>query len=158
MTTYNWDAFANGAVVDPFDPNTDTIEFGAGRYPYLLQITPDDAAGTVVLNYSSKTVTVHMTLYEIAGNFDFYFNFQGVVVVGDNTHGTTDDDLPHTITGGSRLDHLIGGNGDDTLDGGQDVDTMEGRGGNDTYYVDQLGDRVIEVNAPGIDTVYSTKD
>ncbi|WP_419899852.1 calcium-binding protein [Roseomonas sp. USHLN139] len=42
------------------------------------------------------------------------------------------------------------------LDGGTGADVMIGGSGNDTYYVDNIGDRVVENGNGGVDTVYST--
>jgi len=62
---------------------------------------------------------------------------------------------------GNSLDNFIsvqGSTNDDVLDGGAGADTMSAELGNDTYYVDNAGDVVIE-NAggeTGNDTVFST--
>jgi Ca2+-binding RTX toxin-like protein len=65
---------------------------------------------------------------------------------GDNTlNGTLGDDQ---LSGLGGNDTLNGNNGDDILDGGLDVDTMTGGKGNDTYYVDNAGDQVIETATP----------
>ena len=63
---------------------------------------------------------------------------------------------------GSRLDGmagddtLIGHDGDDTLVGGAGADRMQGGRGNDAYYVDNVGDTVVEAANQGADTVFST--
>lgn len=67
---------------------------------------------------------------------------------------------------GNALDNtLLGTAGNNQLDGKGGVDSLVGGGGNDTYYVDNLGDRVFETvttdpadttDAGGIDRVYST--
>jgi Ca2+-binding RTX toxin-like protein len=70
------------------------------------------------------------------------------------------------ITGGNGTNILIGDAGDDTLTGGNDLDvldggtgadTMTGGFGDDTYYVDNVGDVVNEsVANQGRDRVYTT--
>jgi serralysin len=52
-----------------------------------------------------------------------------------------------TINGNDGNDSLIGGAGNDTMCGGAGDDTMTGGDGADAYYVDAIGDRVIETNA-----------
>jgi Ca2+-binding RTX toxin-like protein len=61
---------------------------------------------------------------------------------------------------GSAYDDVLTGNGLwNLLDGGAGADTMTGGAGSDTYYVDHLGDQVIETDAVtssgGADWVYS---
>ena len=76
-----------------------------------------------------------------------------------------------TLQGSNGNDNLLGGAGDDTLNGqgGQDVvngglgsDTMSGGDQNDVYYVDHIGDQVLETNANqtsgGFDIVHATID
>lgn len=69
------------------------------------------------------------------------------------------------LEGLAGIDRLNGENGSDTLDGGAGQDFMAGGAGNDSYYVDDVGDRVYEtattnsadtVDAGGTDFVYST--
>lgn len=69
------------------------------------------------------------------------------------------------LSGGNGNDRLLGGNGNDVLEGsaGNDLlnggsghDTMIGGAGNDIYYVDRLGDTIVELPGAGIDRVNST--
>jgi len=71
----------------------------------------------------------------------------------DSVLGGNGDDL---LLGGTSFDTLSGGDGDDTLDGGGGNDRMYGGAGNDVYFVDHLGDRVIESFGEGVDTVQSS--
>ncbi|MEO0769145.1 MAG: calcium-binding protein [Cyanobacteria bacterium J06649_4] len=56
------------------------------------------------------------------------------------TGGKKDDRL----YGESGNDKLYGGDGNDILDGGTGADIMTGGNNNDTYYVDNLGDKIVE--------------
>ena len=76
----------------------------------------------------------------------------------------TGNDGHNTLSGMSRNDTvdgndtLIGGAGNDTLDGGFGADSMLGGLGNDTYFVENLGDKVIEAADAGNDSVISSID
>jgi Ca2+-binding RTX toxin-like protein len=61
--------------------------------------------------------------------------------------------------GGPGNDTLNGFGGNDTLNGGAGADTLTGGDGSDHYYIDHLGDQVIETNATaagGTDLVHTT--
>lgn len=58
--------------------------------------------------------------------------------------------------GGRANDVLVGNAAANTLDGRAGADSMTGGAGNDTYYVDNVLDRLIETSNGGIDSVWST--
>ncbi|WP_162270304.1 S8 family serine peptidase [Bordetella ansorpii] len=60
------------------------------------------------------------------------------------------------VTGSNSADTLTGTDGDNIIDGGGSWDTMSGGLGNDTYYVDNISDKIIENAGGGIDTVITT--
>ncbi len=60
------------------------------------------------------------------------------------------------VNGNGGNDILRGNAGNDTLNGGTGNDVMMGGAGSDKYYVDALGDVVLEEGRPEIDTVSSS--
>jgi len=59
-------------------------------------------------------------------------------------------------TGNARDNMITGNSANNILDGVTGADSMIGRGGDDTYYVDNTGDVVIEQAGEGVDTVQSS--
>jgi Ca2+-binding RTX toxin-like protein len=60
-----------------------------------------------------------------------------------------------SLDGGEADDTLFGGAGNDTLDGGLGRDRLAGGASDDTYIVDNGGDRIVEADAGGFDQVVS---
>nr|WP_171015568.1 calcium-binding protein [Methylobacterium sp. L1A1] len=64
--------------------------------------------------------------------------------------------LANSLTGNAAANALTGGAGDDTLDGKGGSDLMRGGANNDTYWVDDARDLVIEAAGEGTDTIFAT--
>lgn len=70
--------------------------------------------------------------------------------IGEQIIGLGGNDV---INGNDGNDTLFGGAGNDSLNGQTGADTLEGGTGNDRFFVDNLGDVVIENPGEGIDTL-----
>jgi Ca2+-binding RTX toxin-like protein len=76
------------------------------------------------------------------------------VIYGNNYNNSlAGNDGDDTLNGLTGNDDLEGGSGDDSLDGAAGDDRMSGNVGNDIYFVNSVGDEVIEYANNGIDTV-----
>ena len=63
-----------------------------------------------------------------------------------------------TLTGNASADVIYGGSGNDTLDGAGGADVLYGGIGNDIFFIDNLGDRIIEYYGEGTDQAYASVD
>ena len=64
----------------------------------------------------------------------------------------------NVFKGSADTDAIAGTSAADTIDGGGSDDIMAGSTGNDTYYVDNVGDVVVELKGEGFDTVIASVD
>lgn len=71
----------------------------------------------------------------------------------DQLQGGSENDM---LNGGSEADKLWGDDGNDTLNGGTGADEMSGGLGDDTFFVDNIGDKVFEFGSQGYDRVNSS--
>jgi Ca2+-binding RTX toxin-like protein len=129
------------------EEDNDTLNGGVGADAMIGGIGNDtysvDNAGdrtTELLNEGTDTVNVFGLV-----NFTLSANVENLVLV-TGTNGTGNG-LVNSITG-----NLL----DNRLDGAGGADTMAGQLGNDTYVVDNAGDRVIEAAGQGSDTVLTS--
>ncbi|TIU27342.1 MAG: glycosyl hydrolase family protein, partial [Mesorhizobium sp.] len=106
--------------------------------------------------------------YRVDNAFDVVIEAEGAgidVVITSMTYSLSGQQIEQlTLTGvadidamGNELDNtLVGNAGSNLLDGGVGIDKMEGGAGDDTYYVDNALDRVVEGGAAGNDWVFSS--
>ncbi|MDO9713936.1 calcium-binding protein [Paracraurococcus lichenis] len=156
-------------------PGNDTLHGGAGNDTLLggdgndvLQGGPgadslNGGAGTDVADFTDTSEPVLVTLDAGYASFPNTPSapIEALIDIEDAWTGSGNDTLVgsavgNRLIGGAGNDSLSGGGGDDTLDGGLGADRMEGGPGNDTYYVDDPGDVVVELQNSGSDTVIST--
>jgi len=71
-------------------------------------------------------------------------------IIGTSGNDTLNGGSGHDLIFGLAGDDILNGNGgNDQLDGGTGADTMSGGTGNDIYFVDDVGDSVIELAGEG---------
>jgi Ca2+-binding RTX toxin-like protein len=124
----------------------DTLVGGDGDDTYFV-----DNAGDVVVENSGEGVdTVQSSVSWTLG-----LSQDHLVLTGSADLTGSGNSGDNRITGNSGNNALSGGAGADTIDGGAGADTMTGGTGSDVYYVDDVGDVIVEVAGQGADLVMS---
>ena len=122
----------------------DTMIGGAGNDTYTSDTFQDvvrefDGGGidTVI---SSEDFTMGAFIENLTFTGSFPSNGFGNELANRIT-GASGDDILIAVEGN---DTLVGNDGADGLEGGEGADSLAGGRGNDIYYVDNIGDRVVE--------------
>lgn len=150
----------------------DTLNGGLGNDTYYVDSVGDIVSESSLAGGGSNDTVysqVDFTLSNYVENLSLdsnYLHFRSYYSVAVNGTGNS---LANKITGNTSANNLNGAAGNDTIDGmygndtingGTGADSMIGGYGADTYYVDNVGDVVTELDnyyAPtDIDTVIST--
>jgi Ca2+-binding RTX toxin-like protein len=123
-------------------------------YSGSISVTGNSAANTFIMGTGAQSVsgstgndTVSYAYASAAVTVDLW-SLVHVGEAADDTLGSIEN-----ITGSAYDDVLRTLGTASVLDGGPGADTMEGRAGGDIYYVDNVGDLVIEIAGGGSDEV-----
>src|SRR4051812_34116668 len=113
MAIYRWSLLANGQTVNPFNPNSDVLQFDSTTIS-AASVAVQDLTTRTSFSFGGKTVSLQPPLFSTTTT-NVRFDDGSLLLVGDNSTGTTNDNTGRTLTGGAGADQLIGGAGDDTL-------------------------------------------
>jgi Ca2+-binding RTX toxin-like protein len=125
---------------------------GSGSDLYIVSDAGDLVYETSVLTASIDTVNASIS-YTLGANVEKLTLLVGAV----DALNATGNSLNNALTGNTYNNAISGGAGNDVINGSSGADTMDGGVGNDFYYVDNVGDSVIESSALAteIDWVYA---
>ncbi|HEX8642126.1 MAG TPA: matrixin family metalloprotease [Allosphingosinicella sp.] len=123
----------------------DTMTGGVGNDKYVV-----DNSGDVVNELDDGGDGIDTVHSSVSFNLGSAADAQGLV---ENLTLTGSGNI--SAIGNGLANTLIGNAGNNVLHGGGGSDRMEGKAGNDTYYVSSAGDKVIEKDGEGFDTVNS---
>lgn len=148
---------ADGSIIRIVDAGDGDVEFTPGADFDTLSERNFDTDSFVfsVGGFTDATITVTIQGVDsddvIAGT-----NSSDILNGGIGDDVITDDLGADRLNGDSGDDDLTSGRGNDILNGGTGADIMRGGAGNDKYFVDDLGDQVIELAGEGSDQIIAS--
>jgi trimeric autotransporter adhesin len=123
---------------------------GAGDDTYYVQNSSD----VVVENAAEGTdLVIASASFVLSENIENLTLNSGDWQISINGTG---NDLANTLLGDNGANVLIGLGGNDIIDGGGNADDLRGGAGDDTYYVNQNLDVIVEAAGEGADVVYAS--
>lgn len=152
--------FSDGVVYDNVDDYWTNMFGGKGDDLYLATVFGVDAIEQKNSGVDTVQASFIYTLPE---------NIENLILIGHSASNGTGNNLDNLISAADDYNILVGYEGgnveiiekeiikvDNVIDGKEGKDTMIGGSGDDTYYVDNAGDKVIELRDQGSDLVFSS--
>jgi len=130
----------------------DLMYGGAGADRYVV-----DDAGDVVFESFEQGVPADGQVDIVTSyiNYKLTDAVENLSLFGSLDINGTGNALDNKIWGSGGSNTLYGLDGNDVLDGNFGADTMYGGRGNDTFWIDDAGDRAVELAGEGTDTVWA---
>jgi len=126
---------------------SDVLNGGLGNDTYVIDV----AADQIVEAADGGTDTVRTAM-----SWTLAANLENLTLTGGAALDGTGNAADNTLTGNAGANLLRGLGGHDRLDGGAGQDVLEGGVGNDSYVVDNVKDKVVELAGEGTDRVESS--
>lgn len=142
---------------DGLETDVDTLRFGTDISPSDIVVSRDEWSLYLAVRGTDDAVALEDWFYGPYGRAERVEFADGTVWEGSTLEGRLYDNHVSGTVGGDRLngtagrDLIEGFEGDDVLNGRAGADILIGGLGNDTYYVDDAGDAVIELVDEGTD-------
>lgn len=118
----------------------DILDGGDGDDIYII-----DSLGDTIIDSSGTQDTVYVNI--ASGTYVLPSSIEWAKLLGIKNIN---------LTGNDGRNYLEGNSGANIINGGLEADLMIGGKGNDTYYVDNAGDAVVEDFSGGVDTIVTS--
>jgi len=144
MTVYYWSKLTNNQSIK-FDTSKDTLLFDdASISAANLGISFDGSGSTAYTTFTYNKITVKLasTAIKALTSTSVTFDDGSLLLIGDNTTGTSADDSANTLNGSSHYDRFYGLGGGDTINA-YDGDDFISIG----YLTDSVGNDTIDGGA-----------